>query len=333
MPQTIGRLLTLVSLLLALGAMTQSSEALRNVKIGDPLPPFSVNGLDGKTYDLAGCKGRPLLLLFVRPGQEGSVTALQTAQQIAAGGDRAAVTILAVSSDDQAGDHYRKVSTDLGLAFPIALDPKRKVYGDFGLVVTPTTLLVDAGGVLRFELPHLPPSYARSVGIHLDLLRGRIDQAAHDEQLKQIRQERDAWNDMFQTRLAFAHTLIEEGKYQDALVILEEIRRQRDAVQVAAELATVYLALDRLDDAAACLQPHLEHEPMAPILNLPLARLELRRGHDEAAERHLNAALKLSPRKGPVLFELGRLHERRGRCDLAVECYRKALEEVYGASK
>ncbi len=333
MSNTAGRFLSLIPIIVALGAMTQSSEALRNVKIGDPLPPFTVNGLDGKTYDLAGCKGKPLLLIFVRPDQEGSTTALETAQQFAASADAGGMTILAVSSDDQAGDYYRKVSADLKLTLPIAIDPKRKMYGDFGLVVTPTTLLVDTAGILRFELPHLPPNYARSVGIHLDLLRGRIDQAAHDEQLVKMRHDRDAWNDMFQTRLGFARTLFEQGKLAESAAVLEELRKQRDVVQIAAELGTVYLAMDRLEDAAACMKPFLEQEPIAPILNLPLGRLEARQGHDDAAERYFNAALKLAPRKAPILFELGRLHERRKQCDLAVECYRTALEEVYGASR
>lgn len=326
-----NRALGLLTAVVAASVAAQSSEALRNVKIGDPLPDFSVSGLDGRTYTLAGCKDKVLLLLFVRPEQERSLAALLTVQRLAAQVQGAAVTVLAVSSDEKGGDYFKRVAADNGLTLPIALDPGRKMYGALGLVVTPTTLLVDPKGIHRFELPHVPPDYERSLAIHLDLLLGRIDQKTHDERLQQIRQDANAWNDTVQTRMAYAQTLNDRGAFDEAIPVWQALQKQKDNAQVAAGLATAYLGLDRLDDAAACLKPFAEEQPLPPVLNLPLARLEARRGRDEEAERFLQAALKISPQKAAILFELGRLYERRDRCDLAVDCYRKALEEVLGA--
>src|SRR3972149_2527243 len=101
--------LVLLTAVVAATGAAQTSEALRNVKIGDPLPDFSVNGLDGKTYSLAGCKDKVLLLVFVRPEQTSSLVALQTVQRIAAQADAAAVTVLAVSSDEKGADYFKRI--------------------------------------------------------------------------------------------------------------------------------------------------------------------------------------------------------------------------------
>ena len=85
----------------------------------------------------------------------------------------------------------------------------------------------------------------------------------------------------------------------------------------------------QVEEAAKQLDPLAEKSPAPPELKVALARLELRRGNDDKAEKHLRGALEVSPQKGAILFELGRLYERQGKLTQALECYRTALEEAY----
>ena len=47
----------------ALGVATLGVSAAGDLKIGDPAPPFSLPGSDGKTYQLASYKGKQAVVL------------------------------------------------------------------------------------------------------------------------------------------------------------------------------------------------------------------------------------------------------------------------------
>ncbi len=309
--------------------LPQPVEELRNVKTGDPVPAFTAQGLDGKPYDLAGFKDRVFILAFVRPNQKPSESTLEIIQRVLDGCPDPKPAALAVFSNHDAAEYARRVVADKHITFPVALDAERKMYGDFGLIVTPTTLLIDATGILRFEMPHVPPEYERRLKLHLDLLMKRINASQHEELLKQTEQSASGWNDAYRSQLTLAQTLIDRKSYEEALKILLQLKAEKETPQVAILLGRTCLALNRIDEAARYLDPLKDAAPLPPTAMFALGQLEARRGNDEKAEAFLSEALKGYPQKAPVLFELGRLHERKGQCNKAAECYRKALEEVF----
>jgi tetratricopeptide (TPR) repeat protein len=307
----------------------QPTQALRNIRIGDQVPAFSVKALDGNTVSKTGCAGKVLLLIFARPEQEESLEALRAAQRILRDNSDSRLSVLAVSSKPTAGDYFKRLASDKGFTFPIALDPERKMYGDFGLLVSPTTLLIDGKGVLRYELAHMPPNYERRLRIHMDHLLGRISQKEHDALLAPAKPGESEYTDSYERRLALARTFVDQNKLEQAVSLLTKLRSESDSTLATALLATAYLRLDKVDEAARCLDPIADTKPAPPVLTVALARLELYRKNDGEAEKYLLEAVKTSPKKGLILFELGRLYERQGKLGKAVECYRKALEEAY----
>jgi peroxiredoxin len=322
----------LIVLLAGLSA-PESSQALRNVKVGDQVPAFSLTDLDGNTHTLERYKEKVLLLIFVRPEQETSLEALRVVQRLLRSHGPSGFSALAVSSKPDAKEHFKKLAEERGFTFPIALDPERKMYGGFGLLVSPTTLLVDGAGVLRYEMAHMPPNYERRLGIHLDHLLGKITPEEHDALLEQLKGGKPERADSADRRLGFARTLVEQGKLEQAVAVLTKLRSERESIPAATLLATAYLSLDKVDEAAKCLDPIADTEPAPLALKLALARLELSRDNTDKAEAYLLKALETPPppgQAGSILFDLGRLYERQGKLARAVECYRKALEATYG---
>jgi Flp pilus assembly protein TadD len=72
---------------------------------------------------------------------------------------------------------------------------------------------------------------------------------------------------------------------------------------------------------------------VTPELKLALGRLEVRRGDDAKAEKHLLEGLKLAPDDGAINYELGRLYERQNRFEQAARCYRRVLDSTYDAGQ
>lgn len=324
------RSIGLIAVTLACFASPSSGIRLRNVEIGAPVPAFSVRALDGATIELEAFQNRVLLVVFARPDHEKSLEVLIAAQKILKASGDAKLSVLAVSTKEESDPYFKRITAENHLTYPIALDPQRKMYGDFGVVVAPTTLLIDGGGILRFVIPHLPISYDRRLRLHTDLLLGKITRDDHERQLAQVDESKVEGQDPWTRSLGLARILIDQGKFDLAVPVLKKLCAERDDPSAAALLGTALLELNRIDEAAKYLEPLAPGERESPKIMLALARLELRRGDDNAAEQYLTKALAISPAKGPILFELGQLHEKRGDLNKAVRCYRQALEELLG---
>lgn len=318
-----------VAVLMSLGAAPESM-ALRNIKVGDPIPAFSVQSLDGTSVNKGTSKGKVLLIVLARPKHDKSRQALRVAQRILTERDRAKFAVLGVSTKPGTEEYFKGLVSELGLTYPIAIDPGRKMYGALGVIVTPTTLLIDEDGILRFELPHMPPGYAHRLGVHTDLLLGKISRDEHDARLAQKRDARADGQDSWTSRLALAQALLGQQKPEQAIPILTKLHAEKDTVAVSTLIGTSLLDLNRTDEAAKYLDPLAARNTGSPRVTIALGRLEIERGNDQAAETYLRAALQASPDKGPILYYLGCLFERRGELPKAVDFYRRALEEAYG---
>lgn len=303
---------------------------LRNVKVGDPIPNFSLQGLDGKVLDRSETRGRVLLLVFVRPDQSHSRTALEAVARAVKSRPGAKLLAVAISTKPDAGKILQQLATKLGLRFPVTLDLDRKFYGALGVFVAPTTVLADAQGRLRFVISHAPPDYSHRLHAHLDLLLGKITPAEHENRLRKPEAETDPKQRSTQRRIALARTLLGRRKGSAAVAILTPLHKQQpDSILVSAWLGMAYLQCGKVEKAAEVLDPL--GSPKAPVeAALALGRLEVARGNLDRAEQHLQNAVDGSPHKALPLYELGRLHEQRKQPEQAAGCYRRAIEEVLG---
>jgi peroxiredoxin len=121
--------------------------ATASVKVGEPLPDFTLTDANGKQVQLSSFRGKPLVLTFFASWCnpcEKEMPLLQQAHDDTP--DRFGA--LAVSYDDLAGDS-RDFVHRLGVTFPVGLDPDGQVKRAYGVTGIPQTFFVDANGVLR----------------------------------------------------------------------------------------------------------------------------------------------------------------------------------------
>jgi peroxiredoxin len=107
---------------------------------------FTVTGMDGKTYSLAGLKGRIVLLNFWATWCPPCRKEMPDMEKLYRSYEAKGLTVIAVSDEDRATveqflakNHY---------SFPVALDPDRKVNTAFNLEGIPKSFIFDREGRL-----------------------------------------------------------------------------------------------------------------------------------------------------------------------------------------
>lgn len=129
------------------GTAAPLEQAGAGVEVGEPLPDFVLEDLDGDPVRLSDLRGRPVVLTFFAswcfPCQE-ELPVLEEAWRER----RDEFTAVAVSYDDLARDS-RQFVEDLGVTFPVLLDVDDTVRDRYALRGIPQTFFVDEQGVLR----------------------------------------------------------------------------------------------------------------------------------------------------------------------------------------
>jgi peroxiredoxin len=119
--------------------------ALRTYPAGMAAPDFTVSGLDGRPVSLAALRGRVVLLNFwaswcleCRP----EMPALERLHRQFGPSGLAVVGINARESRES----VRRFAAELGVTFPLGLDPAGLVQSNYGVVGLPTTILIARNG-------------------------------------------------------------------------------------------------------------------------------------------------------------------------------------------
>jgi peroxiredoxin len=122
---------------------------IRETLIDRPAPPFTAPALDGTTsVSLADLRGRVVLLDFWATWCGPCTTQYphlnQWHQQYADKG----LQIVALS--DEEPDLVREYVAQVGLGYPIALDPGERIRAAYLVPGIPTTVIIDKAGIVRF---------------------------------------------------------------------------------------------------------------------------------------------------------------------------------------
>lgn len=111
-------------------------------------PDFSVPGLHASPIRLRDFKGQVIFLNFwatwCPPCREEMPSMERLYRRFRARG----LTILALSIDSKGAEVVGPFVKSFGLTFPVGLDPKMSVAGEYRMAGLPTSILIDRGGVI-----------------------------------------------------------------------------------------------------------------------------------------------------------------------------------------
>lgn len=116
-------------------------------RAGALAPNFRLQTTDGRTLRLSDLRGRPVVLNFWATWCDYCVTEMPALQHVAGTyGNRIAVVGVNVGETDAKA---RAFAGPKGIHYPLVLDPELDVAGAYQVRAMPTSLIIDADGVVR----------------------------------------------------------------------------------------------------------------------------------------------------------------------------------------
>lgn len=136
-----------------------------NQKLGQPAPEFSLPGVDGKTYSLAGIlrdapEARALVVIFMCNHCPYVIAVQERINELARRYGPRGVKLIGINSNDPIrypSDNFeamKKRAAELGYAFPYLMDETQEVARAYGAVCTPDPFVFERVGgefLLRYQ--------------------------------------------------------------------------------------------------------------------------------------------------------------------------------------
>ena len=150
MPRRPILLALLVATLTTLGVLliVRSNGGGAHAAVGEPAPAIVGTTLDGTAFDLAGLRGRPVVVNFWGPScvpcrDEFPLLAAKLAEHAAGG-----LSVVGVLTDDPP-EPARSFVTEYGASWPTVIDADKSLKAAYRVAARPQTYFVDRTGVIR----------------------------------------------------------------------------------------------------------------------------------------------------------------------------------------
>ena len=111
-------------------------------------PDFTVSGLGASPIRLRDFKGQVILLNFWATWCPPCREEMPSMERLYRRFKPRGFTILALSIDGRGEDVVAPFVKSFGLTFPVGLDPKMTVAGEYRMAGLPTSMLIDRGGAI-----------------------------------------------------------------------------------------------------------------------------------------------------------------------------------------
>jgi len=316
----------------SLGAYEARPDQVRKVALGAPMPAFSLTTLDGETLFSSSLEGQVVVLVYLAAGQRNSEKAVEEADEVLnrlnlmEAGD---VRLLFVTADAGQRDQLAAFLKEADIERTLAFDEQRTLYGELGLVVFPTTLLIDRAGRLAHVISTRRTSYSYVLDAYVRHTLGLLDDDGLREQLSAHNVGLASPESIAARHKAVARLLLDKGLTDGARRELEKaLELDPDNAQIRLDLADLFLNSQALDECLEIVDAVLLEDPdhRRALLLRGIALFE--NGQLEEARSVLESALVLNPDPVRAYYYLGRVYEERGELSTAIQRYREALERT-----
>lgn len=315
------------ALLLASGA--GGNDELRNVTRGGVVPDYELATMAGGAVRSADSKGKVVVLIYLSAEQRSSERAASDANRVLTDLASEDVELLFVTADWIHRSYFEKRWEEQAIEAPLAFDAERDLYRRLGLIVFPTTVVIDREGRLAHVISTRPGNYPQLINAYVRHALGEIDDDELTKRLKARSFDRGSPRSLASRHRAAARLLREKGLFESAEdELTEALKLDPESVAVRLDLASLHLRMGRTDEARRAVDAVMESEPRHRRAMLLRGVLLLRTNHLDDAEAILKEALVLNPDPARTHFYLGQVFELKGEKDKALTHYREALRRV-----
>jgi thioredoxin-like negative regulator of GroEL len=323
-------ILCLATVLLAtLLTAAARADDLRNIKRGEPVPAFRLPTIDGATVDSESMKGSVVVLLCLSAEQRRSELAAMDSEAVIhdIGSDK--VKMVHVTADVIQKPYFEKFRQERGIHTPLALDADRTLYAKLGLIVFPTTVILDKEGRLSGVMSLHDSRYKHVLDAEVRHALGQLNDEQFQKKLAEEPTSDGSPKSVASAHRALARSLREKGRLDAAQDELKKaIEQDPTNREIFLDLAELNILTKDLDAADANIQKVLEaqadHRRAKQLKGIVL----FYRGKYDDALVLLEQALVLNPNPEQAHYYLGLIYEQKGDQAKAIEHYREALRRL-----
>jgi tetratricopeptide (TPR) repeat protein len=320
-----------VAALTALFGMEQSGDAgeLRNLKTGETVPDVALRELGGDDVSLHQHKGNVVVLVFLSAQQRSSEEASVAAHRIVEDFNAADVELLFATADAAQTAYFRVQRDKSNVHDPLLLDFERELYGELGLIVLPTTIVIDRDGRLAHVISGFKSDYRHVLESYILHAIGELTDEGLARALESESFQRNQTEDKIARHRSAAKLLRNNSLYDDAHSELKAaLAIDPDHEGAILDLASLQLSRNQVDEAATLVDRVLEASPNHRRAEVLRGMVLYHQDRLEEAEQVLTRALALNPNPVPIHYYLGKIYEARDEPAKAAEHYREALDRL-----
>jgi len=300
-----------------------------SVSVGEKVPEFTLYSPAGDAVSSGEFKGKTLILICWRTDQKRSILSLKDAGDILKEYGQKGIAVVGVMEDNDDPEEARKIYNENNIDFPLLIDKSRQLYGDYGIRVFPTTVIIDKDGLLAYDIPSHPLSYKMKLQGYVRKLIGEIN----EEELKLVLSpKREEKNDALleaERKYNLAMKFVERRMMDQAIATVEQsVEAWPSMVKSHILLGFLYLDGDDADNALKSFEKALELEPDSNDAKTGKGGALVAKGDVDKAIQILNEAAVANPYAQMTYYELGKAYELKGDREKAVEMYKKAIEKI-----
>lgn len=320
-----------LAMLATVASWTAPSRAddLRNVKRGEPVPAYRLPTIDGAIVESDALKGDVVVIVCLSAEQRRSELAAMDSFAVVTDLGDDDVKLIHVTADAIKKSYFEKFRADRKITTPLAFDADRAFYAKLGLIVYPTTIVIDREGKLAHVISLHGGEYQHTLDAYIRHTLGRIDDDQLQEELSRHAAADGTPKSMASAHRALARSLRERGQLDAARDELHKAREQDpENREILLDIADLDLALGNLDEAESIVAIVLESQPDHRRAKQLKGIVLYRRGNIDEAQTVLEQAIVLNPSPEVAHYYLGMICEKRGDQAGAIAHYREALRRL-----
>jgi tetratricopeptide (TPR) repeat protein len=300
-----------------------------DIKQGATAPDFSLYSVDGKVVSLSEYRDRVVVLIYWMAGLDRSHLALNDGQDIYMRYKDKDVQVLGLTAGTEDFEVVSQILRDLAIDFPVLKDSNRQVFGDYGIRVYPSTIIINKSGKVAYTLPGHVLTYKIALEGHVRSILGEIDEKEIEEMVSPHIKHIDKSVLKAHRKYKLALRFTEERLYEQSMVAVKQsIEAKPDFSKSHILSGFLYLEEKEADKALEDFNEAIKLEPLSHDAKTGLGGALILKGDIDRALEILTDATVANPYPQRTYYELGKAYEIKGEKDKALEMYKKAIEKI-----
>ncbi|MCF7976291.1 MAG: tetratricopeptide repeat protein [Phycisphaerae bacterium] len=325
-------------IVLVMSTMTGGEETTspRRIPEGALAPEFSAVDVTGQPYAYTRSSGKVLILAFLSSQQRHSQEAVESVYRALSSvpADRLTSCEVAFVLQDMDNTLMTSIQKEAPCAIHILGNDQYHIWGQFGIIATPTVLISDRQGKVLCVKPGLAYDEA-------PVIKSRLFQALelpYDISPDKASVVRTVTNSTISAKanrhLKMARLLMGKNRVGPAIE-QAQMAYQLDpgSPEVAVALGDLLCLANRVDQAPVVIrllsEVSVQTNRDKARINLALGWANREVGKLEEAEQCLQAGIQQDPTSPRLFFELGRVYQACNDSERAMKAYFRALQLVY----